>query len=63
MQISYQVVNEGLRPNLGVFDKEGGEQQLGAVIQLMKKCWSAKPEERPKSLELVNRLNDILKKC
>jgi len=62
VQISYQVVNEGLRPNLGIFGKEGG-QEMGAVIQLMKKCWSAKPEERPKSLELVNRLNDILKKC
>ena len=61
VQISYQVINEGLRPDLHVFSHGPDQERLNqGVIPLMKQCWSANAEERPKARDLVKALSRIL---
>ena len=62
VQISYQVVNEGLRPDLGVFKRQDLSLLGQQIIPLMKQCWSSNVDDRPKARDLVKRLTAIVQK-
>lgn len=62
VQISYQVINEGLRPDLTVFNRPDLGHLSEGVIPLMQQCWSSNADERPTARELVKMLNEQLKK-
>lgn len=52
MQIPFKVVEENLRPKIPSICPDDYEQ-------LMKRCWSAKPEERPSFSEILEELFDM----
>lgn len=45
----YQVVNDGLRPNLDIFDEIKDTFYYSEIINLMQRCWNEKINDRPNS--------------
>ena len=46
----YQVINEGLRPDISQFGKE-----YFKIVKIMEECWAENPKQRPKAFELIEK--------